>query len=507
MTETTRKRILLINPLVGDDYEFSRVNRPMPLGLLSLAAMLVERYQVRILDQRMDPDFYRLFKEEIATKPLFVGTHVMGGPQIRKAMDLSDWIKRISDVPVVWGGAFPTMVPEAAAGYRSVDYVIRGEGEIPVLALADALAEGKALGDVPSLTYESGGEISETALAPQPDLNELPSLPVHLLDLKHYDWSAGINQKLDGLKLQMESSRGCLSHCIFCYNPFFYQNSWRGLTARKTVDWMEILVRSHGAIHIDIIDDSFFEDLQRVRDFANEILARKLEISYLLNGGKVGPILDMADEDLAALKKSGCQTIHLGAESGSDRVLQKIAKGITSDQIRRSNLKLKKAGIRPSYYFISGAPGEEEEDLRQSISTMFGLLHDNPDTKIIAAFSFTPFARTPGFKIAQSYGMPTPVTLQEWSNYDTLNTLQPWLSRKRQRDVQLLFFFAMFIDKKIEDLSQSTLIRLFARLYRPIARFRVKRLWLGWAVEEKIGMAFLSWISRRQTRKILSIKD
>ena len=475
----------------------------MPLGLLSLGAMLVDRYEVRILDQRMDPDFYQLLKKEIAAGPLLVGVHVMGGPQIRKAMDLSDWIKRFGDVPVVWGGAFPTMVPEAAVRYPSVDYLIRGEGEIPVSALADALAERTNLSDVPSLTYENGEEILENDLAPQPDLNELPPLPLNLLDLRRYDWSAGVNQKLSGLKLQMESSRGCSSHCIFCYNPFFYQNSWRALTARKTVDWMETLVRSHGAVHIDIIDDSFFEDLLRVRDFADDLLARQLELTYLLNGGKVGPILDMAEEDLAALKTSGCQTIHLGAESGSDRVLQKIAKGITSAQIRQSNVKLKKAGIRPSYYFITGAPGEEEEDLRQSIGAMFDLLRDNPDTKIIAAFSFTPFAKTPGFKIAQAYGMPTPVTLQEWSNYDTLNTLQPWLSGKRQREVQLLFFLAMFIDRKVEDLSQSVLVRLFARFYRPIARLRMKRLWLGWAVEEKVGRTILSWIGRRRTRKIL----
>lgn len=494
--------ILLINPLVGDNYEFTRLNRPLPLGLLSLASMLTDEYDIKIIDQRMDRDFDSLLDSELDKEPLFAGIHVMGGPQIRKAMDLSRLIKAKSRVPVVWGGAFPTMVPEAVARFEAVDFSILGEGEAPVVRLAAALRDKLPLENVPSLTYLKGDEVLQTPLAERPALDDLPDLPYDLLDLRKYDWSAGVNQTAGGLKLQMESTRGCSSRCIFCYNPFFYMKSWRALSAGRTVDRMETLVGKHGATHIDIIDDSFFEDLTRVRDFSREILGRKLKISYLLNGGKVEPILEMSGEDLDLLRESGCHTIHLGAESGSDEVLQKIAKGITIDQIRRSNLHLGRHGIQPSFYFICGSPGETEADLRQSVQAMLGIMKDNPKAKIIAAFSFTPFAQTPGFKLAQSYGMPTPKTLEDWSRFDTLNTLQPWLDEAGKRRVRSLFFLAMFIDDKINDLSPSPLLRFAARLYRPIARFRMKRLWLSFPIEEMIGRFVLDRIQKRGARKI-----
>jgi anaerobic magnesium-protoporphyrin IX monomethyl ester cyclase len=501
-----KPRVILINPAVGDDYEFTRLNRPAPLGLLCLAAMIKNRCEVRLLDQRMDPDFDELLKVELAANPLAIGTHVMGGPQIRIAMNLAQRIKAVTDAPLVWGGAFPTMVPDAVIDFPAVDFVIRGEGETPFAKLIDALADGAPLSEVPSLTFKNSGIIIHNDLAPQPDMNTLPDPLYELPDLRRYDWSAGINHPIDGLKLQMESSRGCSSRCIFCYNPFFYQKTWRSLSAQRTADRFERLVREFGARHIDIIDDSFFEDLERVRQFARILSERKPSVTYLINGGKAGPLLEMPGEDLDLLSKTGCRTILIGAESGSDRVLQKLAKGITAEQIRESNRKLKRHGIQPSYYFICGSPEETEEDLRLTIKTMFGILEDNPAAKIIAAFSFTPFARTPGFKVAQSYGMEEPRTLDEWSRFDTLNTLQPWLDRKQRRRVQILFFLAMFIDRKIKDLSPSPLIRFAAWLYGPIARLRMRKFRLGFNIEERIGRKLISYLSSRNQKKLASVK-
>ncbi|MFC1888880.1 B12-binding domain-containing radical SAM protein [Thermodesulfobacteriota bacterium] len=495
-----RGRVLLINPLVGDDYEFTRNNRPLPLGLLGVSAALLESFDVRILDQRMDKDFARRMREELDRGPLCVGLHVMGGPQILKARKLSRQIKQISNVPVVWGGPFPTLAPEAILAERAVDFVICGEGEHAFLQFVSALRQGLPMDGMPGLARRENGKVLQNALGPRPDMDALPDLPYFLLDLMGYNWSAG-NNRLEGLNLQIETSRGCSSSCIFCYNPYFYGRSWRAQSAARTLDSMEILVRKDGATHLDVIDDSYFEDLERVSAISDGMTERRFGIRYLVNGGKVGPILAMSDDALDSLRRSGCETIHLGAESGSDRMLGILAKGITSAQIRASNIRLKTFDIMPSYYFICGLPGEREEDLRQSTQLMIDLLKDNPATKIIAAFSFTPFAGTPAFKIALSQGMTEPDTLDGWSQFDTLNPLQPWLEARQHRRVKALFFLCLFIDDKIRDISPSPFIRLVARLYRPVARWRVERLRLGWALEEWIGRRILAWTQRAQRRR------
>ena len=412
-----KDRVLLINPFVGDAYEFTRASRPLPLGLLSVSSTLVDSFAVRILDQRMNRDFSRLLGEELRKNPLCVGLHVMGGPQIRTALTLSRRIKSLTDAPVLWGGAFPTLVPEAVLSEKAVDFAFCGEGEAVFREFVAALSERRSVRSVQGLAYRDAGTVVQNALSQRMDLNELPDLPYELLDIASYNWSAGDNRR-KGLNLQIETSRGCTSGCIFCYNPYFYNRSWRAQNAERTLSRMEVLIKDFGATFLDIVDDSYFEDITRVRDIARGMIHRGFGIRYLINGGKVAPILEMPDQDLELLERSGCETIQLGAESGSDRVLEALAKGITSDQIRRSNARLKRFGITPSYYFICGAPGETREDLAQSTRLMIDILKDNPDAKIIAAFTFTPFARTPGYRLAREQGMPEPETLEAWSRFE-----------------------------------------------------------------------------------------
>jgi len=500
---TEKNRVLLINPFVGDDYEFTRASRPLPLGLLGVGSMLVDSFAVRILDQRMNRDFSRLLGEELRNKPLCVGLHVMGGPQIRTALTLSRRIKALTDAPVLWGGAFPSLVPEAVLSEESVDFAFCGEGEASFREFAVALREKRSVRSLQGLAYRDAGSVVQNDPPQRMDLNELPDLPYELLDVASYNWSAGDNRR-KGLKLQIETSRGCTSGCIFCYNPYFYNRSWRAQNAERTLARMEVLIKGFGATALDIVDDSYFEDIPRVGDIARGMIRRGFGIRYLINGGKVAPILEMPDQDLELLKESGCETIQLGAESGSDRILEALAKGITSDQIRRSNTRLKRFEITPSYYFICGTPGERREDLAQSTRLMIDLLKDNPNAKIIAAFTFTPFARTPGYRLAREQGMPEPETLEAWSRFDTLNPLQPWLDAKQRRKMKVLFFLSMFIDGKINDISPSPLIRLAARLYRPIARWRLGRLRLSWAAEELVGRLVLAWLRRIQMRRAMS---
>jgi len=496
-----KPRILLVNPLVGDDYEFTRENRPLPLGLLSACSLLTGEFDVRVLDERMEnPDPF--LSSGQLRGGLCVGIHVMGGPQILTALDVSRRIKASADVPVVWGGVFPTLRTREVLSDPAVDYVVRGEGEHTFLDLARALRSGAPVEGIAGVACRRDGGVFVNADRPFLDMNTLPPLPYHLLDLGRYSWSASVNVSPD-LKLQVETSRGCSSRCIYCYNPFYYRKSWRAMNPENTVDRFERLVRGHGCGFVDVIDDSYFEDLPRVVNVAELILRRGLRMRYLINGGKVKPILKMSDGDLDLLRRSGNRIIHLGAESGSDAVLETLRKGITAAEILESNRKLGRAGIHASYYFLFGAPGETDADRKRSLDLMLRLIRENPDTKIIAAFSFTPFAETESYGIARARGMPEPGSLEAYSRYDTLNTLQPWLGERERRQVRFLFFLTIFIDGKVRDLSPSPLVRWAAALYRPLARLRVSRMWLGAPVEMWVGRFLLGILQRGARRRAL----
>ena len=498
----SKDKILLINPLVGDDYEFTRENRPLPLGLLSACSMMGGEFDIRILDERM-VDLDDFTARGGCKDNLCVGLHVMGGPQILTALHLSKRIKSSADVPVVWGGVFPTLRTQMVLKDPNVDFVVRGEGERTFLELARALRDGGAVEEIPGVAFRKNGTFHENEDRPFLDMNQLPRLPLHLLNLRSYNWSAGINVG-DEFKLQVETSRGCSSRCIYCYNPFYYRKSWRAFNPESTVDHFERLVREYGCNYLDLIDDSYFEDLPRVAEIARLIIKRRLKMRYLINGGKVKAILKMSEEELELLRESGNTLIHLGAESGSDRVLETLKKGIDSAEILASNRKLGKAGIACSYYFLFGTPGENDADRKESLDLMMRLIRENTTTKIIAAFSFTPFAETESFEIAVEYGMPEPKTFEEYSRFDTLNTLQPWLDKKDRRNIRFIFFATIFIDGKVQDLSPSTMVRLIALLYRPIARLRLSRRWFGFPLEMWVGRFFLRIVQNRAKKNILA---
>jgi radical SAM superfamily enzyme YgiQ (UPF0313 family) len=384
-----------------------------------------------------------------------------------------------------------------------VDFVVRGEGEVTFLELCRALRDGGDHRCIEGIAFRQNGQVRINEDRVLLDMNALPHLPYHLVDLSRYNWSAGINVSQE-FKLQVETSRGCSSKCIYCYNPFYYRKSWRALNAENTVDRFERLVRGHGCNYLDIIDDSYFEDLPRVVEIARLMVEKGLAVSYLINGGKVKSILKMSVEELELLRESGNRLIHLGAESGSDRMLDTLKKGIAAWEIVESNRKLARVGIACSYYFLFGTPGETDRDRKQSLDMMRQLILENPTTKIIAAFSFTPFAATESFEIAMRYGMSEPQSLEEYSRYDTLNTLQPWLDKRTKRRIEFIFFATIFIDGKVQDLSPSRLVRGVALLYRQVARLRLNRMWLAFPIEMWIGRFLLGLIHRRSKRRQLA---
>jgi anaerobic magnesium-protoporphyrin IX monomethyl ester cyclase len=195
----------------------------LPLGLLAVATPLdVAGYKVRIIDQRTEPDWEQSLLAELKTKPIGVGVTAMTGAPIWWALKASEIVKQNSDVPVVWGGVHPSLLPQQTLENQYVDIVVQGEGEETFFELVKALGNKEPLAKVKGIWYKEGGEIKQNPPRPFIDLNQ----KTHTMSIS----GRGV--------LHIETSRGCPFSCAFC-SVFLAKDRERLLSLRLHLEYIQ----------------------------------------------------------------------------------------------------------------------------------------------------------------------------------------------------------------------------------------------------------------------------
>ncbi len=495
--------VVLVHPRHGGLQEWMRPGRGLPLGALTACTLASRAYDIRVIDQRLHRDWRARLVRELASNPLCVALGVMLGKQIVHAAEVSRVVRRHSRVPVVWGGVHVSLLPEQSLASGLMDIVVRGEGELTFLELLRALERGRRtrapgdlpvslLREVPGIAFKDRGKIHVTPPRPFVDLNALPPPPYHLVDVTAYNSSLSEPPEPGTLKLQMETSRGCVQGCSFCYNPVYSRRRWRALTAVRAVERMEFLVDRYGAQTLDLVDDAFFTNPARARDIARGLVDRDLRLRWFVQGARIETLLRLSEEDLELLARSGLRVVRLGAESGSLRILEAMSKPTTPRDVLAVNRKLARHGIAPWFYFTCGMPGESEEDLKRTVALLFQVLEDNPQARVVAAFCVVPMAGTEVYDQAREVDPSgVPDTLEDWAKVET-HVFAPWLDAAARRRLEKIFLSSMFIDRKVEHFTDSRLVRNLVRLYRPLARARLSRLRFGpmpelWVARKLVG--------------------
>ncbi|MCX5681466.1 MAG: radical SAM protein, partial [Candidatus Omnitrophica bacterium] len=181
----------------------------------------------------------------------------------------------------------------------------------------------------------------------------------------------------------------------------------------------------------------------------------------------------------------GARVLKFGAESGSDRILKFINKGITVEQTRKANLKAKKHGIIPVFALMIGFPGETFEEINKTIDLSFQLREDNPDALFEAMATYTALPGTPMYDLALKNGLKPPETLEGWidwnfDEYDFSGQKIPWYSYKDRikiGNISYMSILANAIPNVIDSLHNRFIRWLLKILYVPIGfyyRFRLK---------------------------------
>lgn len=307
-------------------------------------------------------------------------------PKLKKLVDL---IRQMCDAPIIVGGAGFSVMPEYVLRYCNLAYGVIGEGEgsLPMLLLA--LKEGRAPLDVPNLIYLEGDEYVRTPLVAV-DIREMSPSRDFINNKEYFD---------NGGMVGVETKRGCNQSCVYCVEPSIKgrQAKKRMRSPKSVADELEKLLEQ-GATHIYFTDSEFNLPADHAKEVCKEIIRRGLEkkikwYAYV----NIVPF----DEELADLmKKSACDGICFGVESGNDNVLKNLGKNFTLADIEQTIKILKKHKIPHMIDLMFGGPGETKATVRETIELMKKL---EPDV-VGVGVGIRIFPKTPLSKIVKEEG-------------------------------------------------------------------------------------------------------
>ncbi|MES2376533.1 MAG: radical SAM protein [Bacteroidota bacterium] len=254
---------------------------------------------------------------------------------------------------------------------EGADFVLIGEAEQTLLELVNHVKSGETRAEfIPGLAYLDHDGKSHKTVA-RPVLKDLDSLPLpawDLVDIEPYrdSWLKNAGY----FSINMGTTRGCPFKCNWCAKPI-YGNRYNSRSPQNVIAELKMLKERFPVDHIWFCDDIFGLKPGWVLEFAKLMQQENLRTRF-----KIQSRADLlVDEELvAALAAAGCENVWIGAESGSQKILDAMDKGTTIEQIHVATRAMKKAGIKPSFFIQFGYPGEDKADIAKTIKMINELL-------------------------------------------------------------------------------------------------------------------------------------
>ncbi|MGC2558864.1 MAG: radical SAM protein, partial [Terriglobales bacterium] len=312
-----------------------------PLSLLCLASPLLQAgFEVKLIDNLIFPDYEKAILRE-AEDALLLGISVLTGPHIGAAVRISKAVrKRNTKTPIVFGGWHASLATQQTLQEPYVDAIVRGQGELTLLELAQRLAGGQDLHGVRGLSFKDrGGKIIHEPERPVADINFLPAPAYHLADPGIYAAASGTRQ------LAYTSSVGCPYQCNYCTDQVFYKRRFNAYRVDRVVNDLCELVPRYNIEHVPFFDSNFLVDRKRAVAIARGIIASGTKFQWDFQTSTDFLAL-MSDDEVQSLAESGVHHIGFGTESGSQEVLALMNKRFQHiDQMVETARKTNRAGI------------------------------------------------------------------------------------------------------------------------------------------------------------------
>lgn len=385
----------------------------LPLGLAYLGAMLEQDgYDVQGVDmmvEEMRAETLKKVLRQAAPKVVGITSTIRlynNGLRVAKLVK-----EMFPETVVIIGGPHVSYIYEEALSNENIDIVALFEAEETMVELAGHLLRGepKELSQIQGIAYRQG---DETIVTPQrPFLQDLDSVPFparHLFPLDRYPRGVNMASILVG--------RGCPFKCIFCS-----ANTLTGLTyrMRSADNVLEEITDLLGRREIDrfyIVDDTFTISRRGVIEVCKALIEEKVDATWQC-GARANTV---NDELLGLMYEAGCRTVQYGAESGDDKVLKTIEKGVNSAQIEAGVAAAVRSGINVDLSFVIGHPADTHETIRTTIGFARRLIQEYSSTnggpRVWPKFTIlTPLPGTPVYDHADELGVK--ILTKNWDRY------------------------------------------------------------------------------------------
>lgn len=484
------QKVLLVYP----NYTVPQSDLIIPMNLMYLGSYLVSRgHEVKILaagNLESREELYRQIRNEIGDA-VAVGLSVMTA-QVPSALAISEMVRDANPrLSIIWGGVHPTLYPEQVVRSRFVDFAVRGEGEVTAVELLSQIANGNLEpSSVRGIAYKSGNFLDKVVVTPVREflnMDELPPIDWGLLE--------GITPikdireigKLTRRGLFLQTTRGCPWHCTFCINSILKQK-YRYRNLDLVIEDIRRLLEL-GVDRITFMDEDFFANRKRARAFVAKIREEGLNFRWYASAradyfGKGY----LSAEFLSELKQNGLRSIGIGFESGSERILKKLRKEITCQDILKTAELLDEAGIEGEFSCMIGLPDEYEEDMRATLKLIQQIMEQDSHSRfiILGPQIYRPYPGSSLYFECLNYGMKVPSNLEEWVDSPYLApeskpaeaSAYPWIQVSADRLNKFAFYGWLW--------GARSRFWFLTKAVRRILRCRCQRYYFGMPFEMKI---------------------
>lgn len=361
-------------------------------------------------------EFREMIRNE-EKEPQLVAFTVMSFQWVR-VKELTQAVREVLSVPILCGGYHPTIFPEEVIAHPAVDILCRGEGEFPIMDLANALERGSDIRRIPNLWVKQGmggaleGKPAIFRNEPRPiisDMNRLPFWDREIYKVEEYENEYGqISFFRARRTMPIIAGRGCPYHCAFCCNSFmqkFYKNCGRFVRHRgipHLLSEMRAIASRYFVDFFEFWDENFEADPYWLMEFC-EAYAAEVNFPFVigLRPEKATPSL------LTLLKRANCWVICMGVETGEEKYRREMLnKKATNEQIIRAFQEARDLGIVTVSFNMVGMPDETPEMVEGTLEFNRRL---NPHYISFSAFKPLPgtrlfeYCREKGYLFGESY--------------------------------------------------------------------------------------------------------